>query len=138
MSSSFSIWLSRKIDVKIWPGDIDLWPWKSIGFQTLLRTKYVPSLVKINFARQSNREARWHMGCLKKNGSNMWKRIWNPLDFQGQRSRSQGLIFRWGDTPCFALPLSAHLTRRVMWAIAILQIWWKKGNNTKMGNQIYF
>jgi hypothetical protein len=25
-----------------WP-----WPWKSIGFQTLLRTKYVPSLVKI-------------------------------------------------------------------------------------------
>ena len=26
----------------------DLWPWKSIGFQTLLRTKYVPSLVKIH------------------------------------------------------------------------------------------
>ena len=25
----------------------DLWPCKSIGFQTLLRTKYVPSLVKI-------------------------------------------------------------------------------------------
>jgi hypothetical protein len=24
-----------------------LWPWKSIEFQTLLRTKYVPSLVKI-------------------------------------------------------------------------------------------
>jgi hypothetical protein len=24
----------------------DLWPWKSIGFQTHLRTKYVPSLVK--------------------------------------------------------------------------------------------
>ena len=23
----------------------DLWPWKSIGFQILLRTKYVPSLV---------------------------------------------------------------------------------------------
>jgi hypothetical protein len=27
-----------------WP-----WPWKSIGFQTLLRTKYVPSLVKIHW-----------------------------------------------------------------------------------------
>ena len=27
----------------------DLWPWKSIGFQTLLRTKYVPSLVKIHW-----------------------------------------------------------------------------------------
>jgi hypothetical protein len=32
---------------KIWP--LDLWPWKSIGFQTLLRTKYVPSLVKIHW-----------------------------------------------------------------------------------------
>ena len=27
----------------------DLWPWKSIGFQTLLWTKYVPSLVKIHW-----------------------------------------------------------------------------------------
>jgi hypothetical protein len=31
------------------PSDLDLWPWKSIGFQTLLRTKYVPSLVKIHW-----------------------------------------------------------------------------------------
>jgi hypothetical protein len=35
--------------VKIWPGDIYLWPWKSIGFQILLRTKYVQSLVKIHW-----------------------------------------------------------------------------------------
>ena len=35
--------------LKIWPGDLDLWPWKSIGFQILLRTKYVPSLVKIQW-----------------------------------------------------------------------------------------
>ena len=35
--------------VKIWPGDHDHWPWKSIGFQTLLRTKYIPSLVKIHW-----------------------------------------------------------------------------------------
>jgi hypothetical protein len=27
----------------------DLWPWKSIEFQTLLRTTYVPSLVKIHW-----------------------------------------------------------------------------------------
>jgi hypothetical protein len=27
----------------------DLWPWKSIGFQTLIRTKYVPSLDKIHW-----------------------------------------------------------------------------------------
>ena len=33
------------------------------------------------------------------------KRIWNPIDFQGQRSRSPGPIFRRGDTPRFALPL---------------------------------
>ena len=27
----------------------DLWPWKSIRFQILLRTKYVPSVVKIHW-----------------------------------------------------------------------------------------
>ena len=37
------------------------------------------------------------------------KRIWNPIDFQGQRSRSQGLIFRRGDTPRFALPLLKYI-----------------------------
>jgi hypothetical protein len=35
--------------VKIRPGNFDLWPWKSIGFQTFLTTKYVPSLVKIHW-----------------------------------------------------------------------------------------
>ena len=34
--------------VKIF-SDLDLWPWKSIGFQILLRTKYVQSLVKIHW-----------------------------------------------------------------------------------------
>jgi hypothetical protein len=34
--------------LKIWTSDLDLWPWTSIGFQILLRTKYVPSLVKIH------------------------------------------------------------------------------------------
>ena len=33
----------------IWPCDLDLWPWKSIGFQILLRTMYVPSLVKMHW-----------------------------------------------------------------------------------------
>jgi hypothetical protein len=33
----------------IWPGDLDLWPWKSIGFQILLRIKHVSSLVKIHW-----------------------------------------------------------------------------------------
>ena len=37
--------------LKIWPVTLtfDLWHWKSIGFQILLRTKYVPSLVKIHW-----------------------------------------------------------------------------------------
>ena len=35
--------------VNIWPGDLDLWPWKSIGYQILLRSKYVSSLVKIHW-----------------------------------------------------------------------------------------
>jgi hypothetical protein len=88
----------------------DLWPWKSIGFQTLPRTKYVPSLVKIH----------WRMlilecsqGCyavnnltpcehsrinilqriLTKLGTYLvLKKIWNPIDFQDQRSKSPGQI----------------------------------------------
>jgi hypothetical protein len=46
--------------LKIWPGDLDLWPWKSIGFQILLRTKYVQSLVKIH-CRMLILE--WSQGC---------------------------------------------------------------------------
>ena len=44
--------------VKIWP--LDLWPWKSIGFQTLLRTMYVPSLVKIHWRMLI---LEWSQGC---------------------------------------------------------------------------
>jgi hypothetical protein len=55
--------------LKIRPCDLDLWPWKSIGFQILLRSKYVPSLVKIHwrmlilvFTRMLRSEnlTRWH------------------------------------------------------------------------------
>ena len=35
--------------LKIRPCDLDLWPWKSIGIHILLRSKYVPSLVKIHW-----------------------------------------------------------------------------------------
>ena len=40
---------TRMLNGKNLIGDIDLWPWKSIGFQILPRTKYVPSLVKIHW-----------------------------------------------------------------------------------------
>jgi hypothetical protein len=66
--------------VQIWPGDIDLWPWKSIGFQTLLMTKYVPSLVKIH----------WRMlilecsqGCLLHSKKiTQWPWPWKSIGFQ--------------------------------------------------------
>jgi hypothetical protein len=67
--------------LKIWPGDLDLWLWKSIGFQILLRTKYVQSLVKIH----------WRMLVLElltKLGTYLvLKRIWNPIYFQGHMSK---------------------------------------------------
>jgi hypothetical protein len=47
----------------------DLWPWKSIGFQTLLRTTYVPSLVKIH----------WRMLILECSQRCYAVKIW-PLD----------------------------------------------------------
>jgi hypothetical protein len=56
--------------VQIWPSDFDLWPWKSIGFQTRLRTKYVPSLVKIH----------WRMLILECSQGCYAVKIW-PSDF---------------------------------------------------------
>jgi hypothetical protein len=41
--------------------------------------------------------------------------------------------------PCnFKVNLITHLEVIALFNIKILQIWWKKGNNSKMGNQIYF
>ena len=41
-----------------------------------------------------------------------------------------------------SLNLTSTCTSDSFWnkmkSIKILQIWWKKGNNSKMGNQIYF
>ena len=48
----------------------DLWPWKSIGFQILLRTKYVPSLVKIH----------WRMLILETMTFELWP--WKSIGFQ--------------------------------------------------------
>ena len=57
--------------VKIWLGDIDLWPTtlKINRFQTLLRTKYVPTLVKIH----------WRMLILECSQGCYAVQIW-PLD----------------------------------------------------------
>jgi hypothetical protein len=55
--------------LKIRPCDLDLWPWKSIGFQILWRSKYVPSLVKIH----------WRMLILECSQGCYAVKIW-PLD----------------------------------------------------------
>jgi hypothetical protein len=51
-------------NLTVWP-----WPWKSIGFQILLRTNYVPSLVKIH----------WRMLILECSQGCYEVKIW-PLD----------------------------------------------------------
>jgi hypothetical protein len=67
--------------LKIWPGDLDLWLCKSVGFQILLRTKYVPSLVKIHW-RMLNLECS--QGCyavkIWPGDLDLW--LWKSIGFQ--------------------------------------------------------
>jgi hypothetical protein len=63
--------------LKIWPGDLDLWPWKSIGFQILLRTKYVPSLVKIHWGMLI---LECSQGCYAVKNLTWWP--WKSIGFQ--------------------------------------------------------
>ena len=62
--------------LKIRSCDLDLWPWKSIGFQILLRSKYVPGLVKIH----------WRMLILvftrMLHGKNLTLWPWKSIGFQ--------------------------------------------------------
>jgi hypothetical protein len=64
--------------VKIWP--LDLWPWKSIGFQTHLRTMYVPSLVKFgqNPLKDLDSRVLTKMLCSK----NLTRWPWKLIGFQ--------------------------------------------------------
>jgi hypothetical protein len=62
---------------------VDLWPWKSIGCQTLLRTKYVPSLVKIH----------WRMLILECSQGWYVVKIW-PLDLWPWKSISFQTLLR--------------------------------------------
>ena len=74
--------------LKIWPGDLDLWPpspWKSIGFQILLRTKYVPSLVKTD----------WRMSILECS-QGCYGRTDGSVTFSLRNFVGEGIIiFRW-------------------------------------------
>jgi hypothetical protein len=54
----------------------DIWPWKLIGFQILLRTKYVPSLVKI-LRRMLILECSQGCYAVKKNGPKNGDDLWH-------------------------------------------------------------
>ena len=69
--------------VKMWL--LDLWPWKSIEFQTLTRTMYVPSLVKIH----------WSMLILECSQGCYAVKIWpGDLDLWSWKSMGLQIILR--------------------------------------------
>ena len=57
-----------------------LWPWKSIGFQTHLRTKYVPSLVKIHWRILILECSQGCYAVKKKLPLDLWP--WKSIGFQ--------------------------------------------------------
>jgi hypothetical protein len=60
--------------LKIRPCDLDLWPWKSIGFQILLRSKYVPSLLILECSQGS------YAVKIRPGDFDLWP--WNSIGFQ--------------------------------------------------------
>ena len=69
---------------------------KVIGQRSRSRSNFYLVNTRINFLQ-------W---ILVKLGTHLvLRRIWNPIDFQGHRSRSPGQIFRLGNMPRFALPV---------------------------------
>jgi hypothetical protein len=68
--------------LNIWPGDLDIWPWKSIGFQILLRTKYVPSLVKIHWRPLKDVDSRVFTRMLRGKYLTRSPWPWNSIGFQ--------------------------------------------------------
>jgi hypothetical protein len=57
----------------------DLWPWKSIGFHILWRTKYVPSLVKIHWRMLI---LEYSQGCYAVTNLTKWPWPWKSIGFQ--------------------------------------------------------
>jgi hypothetical protein len=65
------MWNTQYVDARLfprmlhdknnWPGDLDLWLWKSIRFQILLRTKYVQSLVAIGPVVSEEKIKMWNV-----------------------------------------------------------------------------
>ena len=94
--------------VKIWVTlTFDLWPWKSIGFQTLLRTKYVSSLVKIH----------WRMLILECSQGCYVVKIWSgDLDLWPWKSLGFQILLRIKYVPSLV---------KIHWRMLILE--WSQG-----------
>ena len=90
--------------LNIWPGDLDIWPWKSIGFQILLRTKHVSSLVKIH----------WRMLILEcSQGCHAVKKNWpGDLDLWPWKSTGFQILLRTKYVPCLV---------KIHWRMLILE-----------------
>ena len=91
----------------------DLWPWKSVGFQTHLRTKYVPSLVKIH----------WRMLILECSQGCYSVKIWPcDLDLWPRKSIGFQILLRTKYVPSLV---------KIHWRILILEcsqgLWRKDG-----------
>jgi hypothetical protein len=90
-----------------WP-----WPWKSLGFQILLRTKHVPSLVKIH----------WRMLILKCSQGCYAVKIW-PSDLWPWKSIGFQIFWRTKYVPSLV---------KIHWRMLILvftRMLWKDGPN---------
>jgi hypothetical protein len=85
------------------PKNLTLWPWKSIGFQILLRTKYVPSLVKIH----------WRMLILESSQGCYAVKIWpSDLDLWPWKSIGFQILLRTKYVPSLV---------KIHWRMLILQ-----------------
>jgi hypothetical protein len=87
--------------LKIRPCDLDLWPWKSIGLQILLRSKFVPSLVKIH----------WRMLILDCSQGCYAVKIW-PLDLWPWKSIGFHTLLRTKYVPSLV---------KIHWRVLILE-----------------
>jgi hypothetical protein len=81
--------------------DLWLWPWKSIGFQIFLRSKYVPGLVKIH----------WRMLILECSQGCYAVKIW-PLDLWPWKSIGFQTLLRTMYIPCLV---------KIHWRMLILE-----------------
>ena len=119
--------------LNIWPGDLDLLPWKSIGFQILLRTKYVPSLVKIHwrmlilvFTRMLRKDGSITISLRNFVGEGLiiQQKLYEFLLHFQNGSFSCNFLIYWGNVEFYTRPLSNVVQiRSVRGAVVAVIVW---------------